>query len=369
MQQAMLWEEPSDFEMEEPPDWRFEEEPPDWEFDEPTDFEPPDEAVLHRLADYAPPIPSADTFSVPPEVYGDVVMDVPTEYSLRQPAPEAIFTRDPSWQLQHSGIIIEADGDEYAVGVLEVWNNPLTGEQNGAYLPMAQAPHLARAEEMQSNIYNLADEAGVSEQEFGEFAHGLIKGRGTWQALSEGHWALNEDALAPDTPDFTDDAIWAARDQRLDQAFEAVGLQREAVDHTPELTETLQGLGIQIKDFDPASNPPPLFDETTQTAYWIGVYQPDPTNQDQAITAMLSLGTDEGGQPSAHLAPVATGDYDHAYQTAEYLLSVAERTQDVGRVLDAAEGMAVATQHREFWQDSQGIRLQDDIQFTPLEIE
>jgi hypothetical protein len=47
---------------------------------------------------------------------------------------------------------------------------------------------------------------------------------------------------------------------------------------------------------------------------------------------------------------------------------VAERTQDVAQLLDAAEGMAVATQHRELWETTQGIAVEDDISFSPMEI-
>lgn len=106
--------------------------------------------------------------------------------------------------------------------------------------------------------------------------------------------------------------------------------------------------------------PPPLFDEQSNTGYWIGVYQ-DQANPDEAVTSILSVSEEQ-----AKLAPVATGDFDHAYQTAEYLLKVAERTGDVEQVLDAAEGMAVATQHRELW----GMDVDGGISFSPvMEIE
>ncbi len=87
------------------------------------------------------------------------------------------------------------------------------------------------------------------------------------------------------------------------------------------------------------------------------------------MTSLLSISEDERGVPQAHLAPVAVGDWDHAYQTAEYLLDVAARTQDVGHVLDAAEGMAVATQQRELWDSPQGIPLQEDVPFVPVGME
>ncbi|KAB2893807.1 MAG: hypothetical protein F9K28_07610 [Bacteroidetes bacterium] len=367
-----------------PEDWVIE-EPPDWVFDSTLPQEPPDlfpdenELVLRRMAQYVPlPIPSAQDYALPEELYAAEPLDLPAEvYSTQGTHPPASdglpIERDSTWRLQHTGILIEevfADAptpDHYAVGVVEVWQDPQTGDQTGTYLHMADAPHLARAEEMRSNIYHLVDEAEVADADLGDFAHGLIKHRGEWQPLTEAQWQVVDQSLAPDTPDFQDDATWAARDRLLAQVFEVSGdeLEREEIDQPHELQTVMRGLGLQAEDFNPANTPPPLFDDSTNTAYWIGVYQPDPSNPNEAITSILSIQQDDNGQPVAHLAPVATGDWDHAYRTAEYLLGVAERTQDVGQVLDAAEGMAVATQQRDLW----GIPVEEDIAFSPVGME
>lgn len=367
-----------------PEDWVIE-EPPDWVFDSTLPQEPPDlfpnenDLVLRRMAQYVPPpIPSAQDYALPEELYAAEPLDLPAEvYSTQGTHPPASdglpIERDSTWRLQHTGILIEevfADAptpDHYAVGVVEVWQDPHTGDQTGTYLHMADAPHLARAEEMRSNIYHLVDEAEVADADLGDFAHGLIKHRGEWQPLTEAQWQVVDQSLAPDTPDFQDDATWAARDRLLAQVFEVSGdeLEREEIDQPHELQTVMRGLGLQAEDFNPANTPPPLFDDSTNTAYWIGVYQPDPSNPNEAITSILSIQQDDNGQPVAHLAPVATGDWDHAYRTAEYLLGVAERTQDVGQVLDAAEGMAVATQQRDLW----GIPVEEDIAFSPVGME
>jgi hypothetical protein len=275
---------PDNWIPEEPPDLYFSDvvvqEPPEWVYDEP----PLDDAIFERLDHYAPPpILSADTYHAPDEIYVDtppleLVEDIP----IREVSLLDTVERDTDWLLQESGIIIEAiqpdrdaDPTGYAVGVVEIWQDPHTGDQTGTYLHMADAPHLERAEEMRGNIYRLADERNIPDAEFGDFAHGLIKGRGEWQPLSDTQWERIDTPPAPDTPDFTDDALWEARGRMLEQAFETLAddFQREDIDETIELEQVIQGLGIQIEDFDPAITPPPLFDEETNTAYWVGVYQ------------------------------------------------------------------------------------------------
>jgi hypothetical protein len=325
--------------------------------------------MLARPDDYSPPMPSDEDFYVPDEVYINVPPDWVEESIPVQSAPPASDTveRDPDWLLQGTGVIIEAiqpdpDADPmgYAVGVVEVWGNPLTGDQSGAYLHMADAPHLERAEEMRSNIYGKADKADVPDHQFGDFAHGLIQGRGEWQHLTESQWELVDNSPAPNTPDFLDDTLWEARDQMLAQVFE---MAADEPRFAPDVTQAMADVGIQIEDFDPANTPPPLFDEGTNTSYWIGVFQ-NPERPDQAVTSILSIRDDE-----ARLAPVATGDFERAYQTAEYLLKVAERTQDVGQFLDAAEGMAVATQQRELWGTTQGMSVDESIIFSAVGFE
>ncbi len=362
-------------------DWLIE-EPPEWDFEDATPSEPPDFLPMaDELEQYAPPIPPAQDYFVPEELYADEPLELPAEVyptQITAPASENLAIERPStWRLQQSGVLIEEvfadalDPDHYAVGIMEVWHDPQTGDQKGAYLHMANAPHLERAEEMRNNIYRLADEAGVSDADLGNFAHGFIQQSGEWQPLTDTQWEVVDNILTPDTPDFQDEATWAVHDQLLAQAVGVSGaeLGREEIDQPHELQAVMRGLGLQAEDFDPDNTPPPLFDESTNTAYWIGVYQPDPNNSTEAITSILSIQQNNTGQPIAHLAPVATGDWNHAYRTAEYLLNVAERTQDVGQVLDTAEAMAVATQHRELWDTGQGIPVGSEIAFSPVGME
>lgn len=265
------------------------------------------------------------------------------------------------WGVQAVEILIEplqpdplSDPIGYAVGVAEVWTDFQTGEQAGTYLHMADAPHQERAEQMRENIYRMADEAEISDHQLGNFARDLIKGRSDWQPLTEAQWELVDNRLNADTPDWDREDTWNAREELLAQAFE----QAEGEQNMPNFEQAISNLGLQV-----AQQPPHLWDEKTQTAYWIGVYQ-DPQQPDQAVTAILSLKEDD-----AQLAPVALGDPDHAQQTANYLLKVAERSGDLGRVLDAAEGMAVATQHRELWAEARELAATHAPDFAPLSLE
>lgn len=269
---------------EEPPDLfpsnRVMEEPPDWVMNTALPEEPPDlfptrhDLLLSPLAQYAPLLPAASDFPVPDAIYAEPLLDMPPELPAQTGTYAATVDRHADWTLHQTGILIEPlpDDEKYAVGVMELRADPATGELAGSYLHLADAPHLERAEDMQRNIYRLADEAHVPDPAFGDFTHGLVQQRGDWQPLTAAQWALVAPEPAPDTPDMTDDATWAAQDRLLSQAFENVGgLQREAVDQPHEVQQVIQQMGMQVDDFDPYQHPPPLFDESTNTAYWIGI--------------------------------------------------------------------------------------------------
>jgi hypothetical protein len=61
----------------------------------------------------------------------------------------------------------------------------------------------------------------------------------------------------------------------------------------------------------------------------------------------------------AQLAPCVPGDWDKAYTSAEYLIQVAQRG-GIEQVFDTAEGMALATDQREFWETERGVALEPD---------
>jgi hypothetical protein len=53
------------------------------------------------------------------------------------------------------------------------------------------------------------------------------------------------------------------------------------------------------------------------------------------------------------------GDWDKAYSAAEYLIQVA-RKGGIEPVFDTAEGMALATDQREFWETERGVALEPE---------
>ncbi len=165
-----------------------------------------------------------------------------------------------------------------------------------------------------------------------------------------------------EAPEMAADATYAARDRALANAF---GM--DAPEHgNPDMSEAVAALGVRIDNLDPAA--PTLYDPRSETGYWVGVYQ-DPATPNTAVTSVLSVGPDADGRPEAHLAPVTVGDPAHAERAAAYLMKMADKTRDVDQVLDAAEGMAVATQNRELWDTPRGIPVAEDIRFTTPEIE
>jgi hypothetical protein len=78
------------------------------------------------------------------------------------------------------------------------------------------------------------------------------------------------------------------------------------------------------------------------------------------VTSILSLGRNpDTGEMEAQLAPCDPGDWDKAYSSAEYLIQVADRG-GIEQLFDTAEGMALATDQREFWETERGMPLEAD---------
>jgi len=61
----------------------------------------------------------------------------------------------------------------------------------------------------------------------------------------------------------------------------------------------------------------------------------------------------------AQLAPCVPGEWDKAYASAEYLIQVAQKG-GIDRCFDAAEGMALATDQRELWENERGMALEPE---------
>jgi hypothetical protein len=79
------------------------------------------------------------------------------------------------------------------------------------------------------------------------------------------------------------------------------------------------------------------------------------------VASILSLTRDaDTGEYDAQLAPCMVGDWNQAYAASRHLIRIAERRADIGRVFEAAEGMAIAADQREAWQYERGVPLGPD---------
>jgi hypothetical protein len=137
-------------------------------------------------------------------------------------------------------------------------------------------------------------------------------------------------------------------------------IDERVVQTLQENADVLASIGVQVDRGDADGNPPPYYDETTGTAYWIGVFQPDEGDRDNCVTSILSLGRNpETGEMEAQLAPCVPGNWDKTYAAAEHLIEVAGRG-GIEQVFDTAEGMALATDQRELWQRERGVPLEAD---------
>jgi hypothetical protein len=136
------------------------------------------------------------------------------------------------------------------------------------------------------------------------------------------------------------------------------GVEVEMDDPRPA-AQALEDIGLAAEGFDPDQDLPPHYDAATHTAYWIGVYQPDPGDEEVCVASILSLTRDpDTGAYEAQLAPCVAGDWDKAYAASEHLIAIAERSDDIERVFEAAEGMAIAADQREAWQHDRGVALE-----------
>ena len=68
----------------------------------------------------------------------------------------------------------------------------------------------------------------------------------------------------------------------------------------------------------------------------------------------------ETGEMEAQLAPCVPGDWEKAYSAAEYLIGVAQK-DGLEHCFNAAEGMALATDQRDFWDSQRGLSLDQEV--------
>lgn len=355
---------PNEMDMPPPPDYDMQEPPPF--FDDPYpdewyDYVPEDEIFMPVQSDLDVFIPDDYT----PEDQG--IPDLPSPEQDGLQGFEAPEPNDEAWSWSDARLIgidrgKEAGNGRYEIGGMDVYANHETGDLGASYLPIAAFATEAEAEEVFHELQEQIHDEGIVVHQVMQFAEEQAfaynpepenwRGAEAPEYEAYEHTRKLDDAL--DMP--PDEAI----DPLIETAIELGGVERQPEPKLSDEQRALAEIGIQADGFDPAHNPPPFYDEQTGTAYWIGVFQPDTDDRENCVTSILSLGRDEeSGEMVAHLAPCVPGDWDKTYGAAEYLIAVAQRG-GIEPCFDAAEGMALATEQRELWQDARGVPLEND---------
>ncbi len=267
------------------------------------------------------------------------------------------------------------DGTRYEIGAMDVYANVNTGDLGGSYLPVASFEDVDVAAAFYHNLQEQMHDQGLPAYQVPEFA----EARAAEMNPEPEQWrgaTLEEYAAYEHLRDLEDGGI-GGRDEPpdyvvdplLQTAIELGGVVRavepEMEVPTPDIEDqsafqALSAIGIEAENFDPTKDPPPFYDAETGTAYWIGVFQPDKEDRENCVTSILSLGRNpETGELEAQLAPCVPGEWDKAYNAAEYLIQVAQKG-GIDRCFDAAEGMALATDQRELWENERGVALEPE---------
>jgi hypothetical protein len=263
------------------------------------------------------------------------------------------------------------DGTRYEIGAIDVYANVNTGDLGGSYLPVASFDDVDVAAAFYHNLQEQIHDQELPAYQVPEFAEARAAEMNpepeNWRGATPEEYAAYEHLR-----DLEDGGI-AGRDEPPDTAVDPLiqtaielgGVVVEPEIEAPQLEDgsafqALSAIGIEAENFDPAKDPPPFYDAETGTAYWIGVFQPDKEDRENCVTSILSLGRNpETGEMEAQLAPCVPGEWDKAYASAEYLIQVAQKG-GIDRCFDAAEGMALATDQRELWENQRGVALEPD---------
>lgn len=341
-----------------PLDWDEISEPPELNFSMPDDPFANDLFADDRF-DY---LPDDDPFE--PFV-------LPVEDEISVPATNApTYSRDEGWGWYDAGIIAieraanEPEGERFSIGAIDLYANAHTGDLGGSYLEIGTFDDIEEAAAFYHDLQGEIHDQRVLPFQLTDFANERATERAAeygkpvpeWRGANEVEYAAYEEMRsldAPLAPDLSSD------DLKLDTLF-AEGMDAPAETVESPAFKALRDIGITADGFNPDTDPPPFVDPETGTAYWIGVFQPDKHDPENAVTSILSLGRNPNtGEVEAQLAPIVPGDWDKAYGAAEYLLSVVER-DGIERAFETAEGMALATDQRALWEAERGLPLEPD---------
>lgn len=320
---------------------------------------PPDD--LNYVPDFAPFEPQSwDDFApdyLPPA-------QTPLPGLTTQPNPS-------SWSWTDARLVgverVEADLTRYEIGVVDLYADTATGDPGGRYLPVASFGDLDVAAAFYHDLQQQTFDQSLAAHDLPDFAEmqaANLSGAVAWRDVGEVEYQayLGLEERVPSVGIERDLPPEAALDPLLQEAIALGGVvtpwNREMAPD-PAAFQALNAIGLEAEGFSPAADPPPFYDADTGTAYWIGVFQPDPADRESCLTSILSLGRNEAGELEAQLAPCVPGDWDKAYANAEYLIGVAQKG-GIDRCFDAAEGMALATDQREWWAAERGLPLEPD---------
>lgn len=330
--------------------------------------------MTYELDTFPPEPPPDYEYDYEPEPFV-VSPDQPVLPGFEPPPPEP--PDDWSWlDARFVGLEqVDAGGEVtgYEVGCVDLYADTASGDLGGTFLRVQafELDQRDRAEDLFNRLNNYAYEQRMGTRDvpdLAERAAAKIAGREgeeppEWRALMPDEYTLfeREFGLAhnpePDVPPEY------AHDELLRTAYELGGVlikMEDEPDYYPA-AQALEEIGLAADGFDPDRDPPPFYDAQTNTAYWIGVYQPDPDDRDVCVASILSLTRDpDSGAYEAQLAPCVVGDWNKTYEASEHLIQIADRSDDIERVFEAAEGMAIAGNQRGEWQIDRGIELKPD---------
>lgn len=263
------------------------------------------------------------------------------------------------------------DGTRYEIGAIDVYANVNTGDLGGSYLPVASFEDVDVAAAFYHTLQEQIHDEGLPAYQVPEFAEARAAEMNPepeqWRGATPEEYAAYEHLrdLEDGSIGGRDEPPDTAIDPLLQTAIELGGVVVEPEVEAPQIEDgtafqALNAIGIEAENFDPTNDPPPFYDAETGTAYWIGVFQPDKEDRDHCVTSILSLGRNpETGEMEAQLAPCVPGEWDKAYASAEYLIQVAQKG-GIDRCFDAAEGMALATDQRDLWENERGLALEPE---------
>jgi hypothetical protein len=267
------------------------------------------------------------------------------------------------------------DGTRYEIGAIDVYANVNTGDLGGSYLPVASFEDVDVAAAFYHTLQEQLHNQGLPADQVSAFAEARaaeMKGEPEhWRGATAEEYAAYEHLRDLDDrgigghdelPDYAVDPLIQTAIELggvvVEQEVEASQLEDGSAFQALPSAAALAAIGIEAENFDPTKDPPPFYDAETGTAYWIGVFQPDKEDRENCVTSILSLGRNpETGELEAQLAPCVPGDWDKTYSAAAYLIGVAQKG-GIDRCFDAAEGMALATDQRELWDEERGIALE-----------